>query len=128
MGFEEQMRQDHAATTMGAGMLLMFEVEGSSGDLYSIEVSRGARGPLIDCNCQAGQNGQYCKHRFALLDGDTSRLLAGHDDIPALLTMVENTELSAAIGRMRQLEAEAAKLKAELSKAKKAVARAMMDG
>lgn len=109
-------------------MLLMFEVEGSSGDLYSIEVSRGSRGPLIDCNCQAGQNGQYCKHRFALLEGDTSKLLSGHEDIPALLTMVQNTELSATIARMRQLEAEAARIKAELSKAKKAVARAMMAG
>lgn len=46
------------------------EVTGSKGDIYRVSFTRGENGVRVQCTCKAGENGQFCRHRLALLAGD----------------------------------------------------------
>jgi len=52
----------------------------SSGpERYPIFVEQGAGGTMITCGCQAGAMGQMCKHKVALIEGDASFAVSGHE-------------------------------------------------
>jgi uncharacterized Zn finger protein len=103
-----------------------FTVAGSQGDQYAVvfEVTGGTAKAF--CTCQAGTNGQYCKHRFSIMDGDVSRLSSGNTaDVVRLKDLMQGTDLAAAYVRVLQAEADCAAAKKELDAAKKACARIM---
>jgi uncharacterized Zn finger protein len=49
-----------------------FIVQGSADEPYKVTFRRKGNNLSAYCTCPAGENGQYCKHRF--------RILAGCDD------------------------------------------------
>ena len=51
------------------------EVTGSEGDIYRVSFTRGENGVRVQCTCKAGVNGQFCRHRLALLAGDRSAMV-----------------------------------------------------
>ncbi|MGC8775541.1 MAG: hypothetical protein ACP5R6_09830, partial [Chlorobaculum sp.] len=81
------------------------------------------------CSCSAGENGQYCKHRFNILEGITKGIVSDNllDDVKIVQSWLSGTDVEAAIIKMRELESEAERIKKELSAAKKEVAKAMRD-
>lgn len=106
---------------------LRFDVTGSQGDLYTIEVgeTEGA-GLWLTCSCPAGRNGQYCKHRFALLDGDVSALASGNPgDVERLRARLPGSRIAKAFEAIAEREAAVKKARAAVSAAKQALARAM---
>jgi DNA polymerase-3 subunit epsilon len=59
--------------------LLCFVVRGSTGNEYYVS-ARLAKGQLrMTCTCQAGQNGVWCRHRTALLHGESADLLSRNE-------------------------------------------------
>jgi hypothetical protein len=59
------------------------EVYGSKGNLYRVSFDRAASGVRVQCTCKAGVNGQFCRHRIALLAGDRSMMV----DVLAMQTL-----------------------------------------
>ena len=55
---------------------LSFTIRGSTGNTYFVTAQKSGSEVKVSCTCQAGQNGSWCKHRTALLDGDVSGLLS----------------------------------------------------
>jgi hypothetical protein len=108
---------------------LSFEVEGSKGDVYSIKAGTSGDGNVwITCSCPAGDNGLYCKHRFALIHGDISDLLSDNDDdVERLQALLAGSDIEAWLHRIVEWEERVAAAKAELAKVKRGLARSMHD-
>ena len=108
---------------------ISFEVQGSAPEPYLVTfVRRSPTNLSAKCSCPAGENGQYCKHRFAILDGAENSLVSSNaSDIQIVQSWLPGTDVEAALLRVRELEKEAEKIKRELSSAKHALARAMRD-
>lgn len=105
---------------------LEFKVTGSRGNIYTVEFTRDGSNLNAICDCEAGQNGIYCKHRFALMDGDCEDIVSDNeDDLDVLREMLAGTDVEAAYKIVLQAEQEYETAKRSLSAAKKALARAM---
>ena len=108
---------------------LTFEVQGSALEPYQVVFARREQNNLFaSCTCQAGIMGQYCKHRFAILEGVKTGIVSPNaDDVGIVQTWLPGSDVEMALFKVRDLEKEAARIKNELSAAKKAVAKAMRD-
>jgi hypothetical protein len=108
---------------------ISFEVQGSAAEPYGvIFVKRSDTNLSAYCSCPAGENGQYCKHRFNILEGITKGIVSDNlEDVKTVQSWLSGTDVEVAIMEMRKLETEAARIKKELSAAKKIVAKAMRD-
>lgn len=81
---------------------------------------------MITCDCPAGENGQYCKHRFALISGDKREVIKADAPVGEIAKLVAGSRLEAAIDAMHKQEAVVKKAQADLCAIKKTVASAML--
>jgi NAD-dependent DNA ligase len=98
----------------------------SSGNRYKIIIQQEGDGISLSCNCPAGASGGFCKHRFALIDGDTKDVVEATGDVATIPSLVEGTELEVAINRMHDQERAIKDAHAELKQIKKMVGRVML--
>jgi hypothetical protein len=74
---------------------LTFRVQGSQPEPYTVEFWREGSNLTTRCTCQAGQKGMYCKHRFALIEGDMSGLVSDNrHQIPILHELILGTDVA----------------------------------
>lgn len=108
---------------------ITFEVQGSAPESYGVVfVKRSDTNLSAYCSCLAGENGQYCKHRFAILDGVTKGIVSDNlEQVKIAQSWLFGTDVESALNKMRQLETEANKIKKTFSTAKKEIAKAMRD-
>ncbi|TNF01147.1 MAG: hypothetical protein EP322_00260 [Bacteroidetes bacterium] len=104
-----------------------FDVKGSAAEPYKVRFIRKSPTSMSAfCSCPAGQKGQYCKHRFGILDGMTKGITSSNQsDVDVVRSWLPGTKIEVALVRMRELQSEFDILKEELSLAKKDVAKAM---
>ncbi|UWQ47634.1 hypothetical protein K3719_07960 [Leisingera aquaemixtae] len=69
--------------------------------------------------------GNYCKHRFAIIEGDGRDVVEASHDVRTVPELVSGTPLEEAITRMRQQEQAIKDAQAELKRIKMGVARIM---
>lgn len=98
----------------------------SSGKEYSVEVAETKDGPVITCDCPAGENGQYCKHRFALIAGDDREVIEADAPVSEIAKLLAGSRLEAALAAMQRQDAIVKKAQAGLRAIKKSVANAML--
>jgi hypothetical protein len=105
---------------------LKFVVKGSKGDEYVVTFEKKDQNVRVLCTCQAGQNRSNCKHRRALMDGDVTAVLSENvDEVREIKALLAGSDVEAAYARFREAEKIQKVAMLELSKAKKALARAM---
>ena len=86
---------------------LSFVIRGSTGNTYYVSVHRLEAAVRMTCTCQAGQNGSWCRHRTALLDGDVSNLLSDNvSDVVKLSQMTSGVVVLPRDGRRHSGRAE----------------------
>ena len=103
-----------------------FEVQGSASEPYIVTIERRENNLRAYCTCPAGENGQYCKHRFSLLEGNSKGVVGGDiDAISTLPRLLQGTDVADALADLRDAEKKVAAAKKEESTAKRAVAAAM---
>jgi len=106
--------------------MLKFVVLGSSGDRYEVDARREGDHFHMSCTCEAGRHGTYCKHRFALLDGDIKNLASGNPaDVEALRKLIGGTDVDRRYRLVCELAAERNRIEARLREEKKALAQEM---
>lgn len=98
----------------------------SSGNEYTVQVFPTSDGPVITCDCPAGENGQYCKHRFSLISGDESEVVKSDAPVTEIAALVRGSRLEEAIAAMHRQETVVKKAQADLRAIKKTVAKAML--
>lgn len=105
---------------------LVFLVQGSKGDDYTVTFIRNGLRAHAFCTCQAGQNGQYCNHRISLLDGDVSSLVSENvEDMERLKLLIAGSDLESAYRAMCAATSTFDNAKNDLYKAKRVLAKAM---
>ncbi len=109
-----------------------FDVQGSAEYPYRVRfVKRSEANLSAYCTCPAGENGQYCKHRFSILEGSIKGIIGKEDrligKVRTVLSWLSGTDVEQAIYEMRTIEQELADVKKKLSAAKRTVAKAMRD-
>lgn len=105
-----------------------FLVQGSAAEPYVVVVARTGTNVTAHCSCPAGIVGQYCKHRFAILQGDGSAVVSENGSrVAEVAGWLAGSDLEAALRELGDREAELEVAKKRVASAKKAVARAMQD-
>jgi hypothetical protein len=104
-----------------------FRVQGSEAEPYRVTFIKQTETELFAyCTCLAGSNGQYCKHRFGILAGDTKGIVSENvSEVHTVQSWLSGTSLERALLAVQTLELEEAKIKKELSSAKKEIAKVM---
>ncbi len=103
------------------------QVYGSEGDIYEVAFTVLSGKALASCTCKAGENGQFCKHRLALLVGDMDRLVdkAKASDVQEVLGWPEFAPILGQVSRLHEIQTQMDELEKAKSALKKSVARAL---
>jgi uncharacterized Zn finger protein len=108
-------------------MLLKFYVQGSAPEPYFVQINKDGNNLGASCDCPAGQNGQYCKHRVNLLKGLRDGVVGGDlDQISALPSIIKGTDVELAMQELVAALDEEERAKKRTSSKKKAFAKAML--
>lgn len=103
-----------------------FLVQGSAEEPYKVTFQRTSKQIVAFCTCPAGENGQYCKHRFNILAGGTSNIVSNNlDKVAVVVSWLPGTALEAAITELHLAEREFERINNILSKTKKKTASIM---
>jgi len=88
---------------------ISFKVQGSADEPYLvIFVKRTDTNLSAYRTCPAGENSQYCKHRFNIFDGVTKGIVSSNlDDVKVVQSWLPGTDVETAIIKMKTLEAKA---------------------
>jgi len=102
-------------------------VYGSEGDVYEVAFTVLSGKALASCTCKAGSNGQFCKHRLALLEGDMGRLVdkTKAPEVKDVLGWAEFAPILDQVSRLHEIEAQMDELEKARSTLKKAVGKAL---
>jgi len=105
---------------------LVFLVKGSSSDAYEITFIKDGASLTALCTCPAGQYGNFCKHRIAILDGKADAISSSNaDQVPTVTEWLVGTDVEEALCELREAEEITAYPKDEMAVLKKRLARAM---
>lgn len=103
-----------------------FLVKGSSPDPYHVTFTKDGDNLNAFCTCPAGENGQYCKHRFSILSGSENSVVSENkEQVATVQSWLPGSDLEVALMDLAEAEHEYDHAKKHLSKAKKNVAKAM---
>lgn len=107
---------------------LRFLVQGSAEAPYKVTFQKNGNNLSAYCTCPAGDNGQYCKHRFNILGGITYGIVSGNEaDVKTVASWLHGTDVEKALNRVFEAEEQFESAKKELSAAKKRLAEAFRD-
>jgi uncharacterized Zn finger protein len=105
---------------------LIFRVKGSTPEGYEVTFIKDGDSLTALCTCPAGQYGNFCKHRIAILDGKTSSISSGNaDQAPTIIKWLAGTDVEVALAALREAEKDTECTKDDLAALKKKLARAM---
>jgi uncharacterized Zn finger protein len=105
---------------------IRFLVKGSAVEPYEVTFIKDGDSLTALCTCPAGQFGNFCKHRLAILDGSGGNISSENSDqVSTIVRWLVGTDVESALAEMRAAEQEAAAAKKALDLAKKELARAM---
>lgn len=105
---------------------IQFLVQGSSKEPYKVTFQKAGNNFSAHCTCPAGGNGQYCKHRFRILEGSTEAIVSGNSEqVPTVSGWLPGTDVASAMAAVVAAEREFERAKKAVSGAKKDLAAAM---
>ena len=107
---------------------LCFLVQGSAEVPYRVTFQKNANNLSAYCTCPAGENGQYCKHRFNILGGITEGIVSSNiQDVKIVESWLHGTDVEDALNEVMAADEQFEKAKQKLFSAKKRLARAFRD-
>jgi len=105
---------------------LIFKVKGSSSDSYELTFIKDGASLTALCTCPAGQFGNSCKHRIAILDGQSGSVSSGNaDQVATVTTWLVGSDVETALAELRAAERSSERTKDDIAALKKKLARAM---
>jgi len=105
---------------------IKFLVQGSADEPYEVTFQKEGKNLSAFCTCAAGQNGQYCKHRFQILEGNTEGIVSGNiEQVSTIVAWLPGTDVAETITALAIAEREFDRAKKVVTNAKKNLASAM---
>lgn len=105
---------------------IQFLVQGSAQEPYEVTFRKAGNNLAAYCTCPAGENGQYCKHRFRILEGSTEAIVSENSvQVAIVVTWLPGTDLAAAMAAVVAAEREFERAKKAVTAAKRDLAAAM---
>jgi hypothetical protein len=109
--------------------MIKFLVKGSAAEPYETVFDKKGDNLTATCSCPAGAKGpmgQYCKHRFRILRGDTDGIVSTNiQDVRIVQGWIAGSDVEIAIHNLAEGEAELERAKKKVAAAKKALASVM---
>lgn len=103
-------------------------VQGSASEPYEVKLRKDGNNLTAVCSCPAGMMGQYCRHRFQILEGKPTGVVSDNRDAVSIVKQwLVGTDVETALEELRDAEKAAEKANKKLVNAKKHLARAMGD-
>lgn len=103
-----------------------FDIKGSSTQPYRVTFIKDEGSLTAICNCPAGQFGNFCKHRIAILNGEFNAICSDNpNDAETVLEWLVDTDVERALTELRAAESAEDVTKKRLQELKKKLARAM---
>ncbi|MDO8282550.1 MAG: hypothetical protein Q7U10_08005 [Thermodesulfovibrionia bacterium] len=107
---------------------IIFLVQGSAEEPYKVTFQKNGNNLSAYCTCLAGNNGQYCKHRFRILAGSTEGIVGDNKiAVDEVKSWLSGTDVESALIQVTEKERAFDEAKKALSNAKKKLAKAMLD-
>lgn len=105
-----------------------FMVQGSAPSPYKVKFTfDGVQNLNAYCTCKAGENGQYCKHRFSILRGEASAIVSKNlEDVAIVRSWLAGSDIEMAIHEVAEAEHNFDSARKKLTLAKKALVKAML--
>jgi len=101
----------------------VFLIKGSASEPYKVTFEKDGSNLSAYCTCPAGQNGQYCKHRFAILAGNLDAVVSENVvDVKRVAGWLLGTDVESALQDVALAEEELTRAKKKLSAAKRSLA------
>jgi hypothetical protein len=106
----------------------VFYVQGSAKEPYKVIFRKTDDNLSAYCTCPAGDNGQYCKHRFNILGGFTDGIVSGNEHgVGEVASWLDGTDVETALNNVMAADEQFEVAKRKLSEAKKLLAKAFRD-
>ena len=106
----------------------IFFVQGSAKEPYKVTFRKNDNNLSAFCTCPAGDNGQYCKHRFNILGGITDDIVSGNElGVEVVSSWLTGTDVETALNDVMDAEEQFEIAKLKLSATKKQLAKAFRD-
>jgi len=107
---------------------IKFFVQGSAPEPYLVVFRKSENNLTGLCNCPAGENGMYCKHRFRILAGLREGIVSENiKDVEIVKSWVKGSDVEKALEELHQAETDLEKMKKKVSALKKKLARTLID-
>ncbi len=110
--------------------IIHFQIRASSSpDPYTITVTRSRGEVTLTCTCAGAANGQMCKHRLGIIEGDASAILGDSTrDVHQVREWIAGSPLYQAVEALRTALAEEEAAKTRVRHAKRSLAAMCMGG
>jgi len=109
--------------------MIKFLIQGSAAEPYETVFDRKGDNVTATCSCPAGAKGpmgQYCKHRFRILRGDTEGIVSTNiEDVKIVQGWIAGSNIEIEVRKLAEGEADLERAKKKVAAAKKALARVM---
>lgn len=106
--------------------IINFLVKGSSPEPYKVTFTKNKNNINAFCTCPAGIYGQYCKHRLAIMAGDSHAVISKNkDEVIIVQSWLPGSDLQEALLELKKAELEHDMARKRLTEAKKNIARIM---
>ncbi len=107
---------------------IKFLVQGSAPEPYIVVFNKDGNNLTALCDCPAGENGMYCKHRFRILAGSSEGIVSDNiKDVEIVKSWVKGSDVEKAMDELHQAEMDFEKMKKKVSALKKKLARKLID-
>ncbi len=105
---------------------IRFLVQGSASLPYEVTFQKQGANLAAFCSCPAGENGQYCKHRFRILEGSREGIVSGNENqVETVVSWLPGSDVESAMKAVVIAERELERAKSVVTDAKKRLAAAM---
>jgi hypothetical protein len=103
---------------------IIFKIQGSSAEPYTTTFTRTEKGIFARCTCMAGARGVLCKHRLAVLNGDTERIVSSNSQhVQMVQSWIKGTDIEGLVNQIADAESRISEAKKNLESAKATLSR-----
>lgn len=83
---------------------IIFEVQGSGDSIYEVKfIKRSETNISAYCTCMAGSKGQYCKHRFNIINGSAKGVVSDNaDEVALVASWIPGSDIGEAMEKVKE--------------------------